>query len=431
MSGQVLNLRQSAQIVWRRKALVGAVTALGLLAGAAFTALSPAIYSSSALIALSPTVNIASQGAIATGAPVLSLALPSAGPGVSINALHSRVHAREAASGLMSVSAIGRTPAEAIETANAVARSYVAYVSSAANVVGPLPAQMFLPATSATGTPLVVRLYYAAGPGVLSGVLIGIIIALAIGSNDRRLRERDEIADSIGVPVLASVRVRHPGKAGSWAKLLSGYEPKVGDAWRLRTVLHRLGPVDVTSAYPAASSGSSVAVLSLSGDRSALALGPQLAVFAAAQGIPTALVIGPQQDAGTAAALRAACAAAPGRSGVRGNLNVSVSELGDAGQLPDGVLTVVVAVVDRQAPRVGNTMRATTTVLGVASGAVTAQQLARVAASAAADGRDIAGLLVADPDPADQTTGRLPQLARPGQYRMPTRMSSAVTEIVQ
>ena len=52
--------------------------------------------------------------------------------------------------------------------------------------------------------------------------------------------------------------------------------------------------------------------------------------------------------------------------------------------------------------------------LGVASGAVTAQQLARVAASAAADGRDIVGILVADPDPADQTTGRLPQLARTG-----------------
>ena len=58
-------------------------------------------------------------------------------------------------------------------------------------------------------------------------------------------------------------------------------------------------------------------------------------------------------------------------------------------------------------------MRATATVLGVSAGAATAEQLARVAASAAADGRDIAGILVADPDPADHTTGRLPQLARP------------------
>jgi len=431
MSGQVLDLRQSAQIVWRRKGLVGAFTALGVLAGAAFTALSPAVYSSSALVALSPTVNIASQAAIATGAPVLSLALPSIGRGVSVNTLHTQVQARDAASGLMSISAIARTPAEAVATANAVARSYVAYVTGADNIVGPEPAQIFQLATSATGTSLVVRLFYAAGPGVLSGLLIGIIIALAIGSNDRRLRGRDEIADSIGVPVLASVRVRHPAKADGWAKLLADYEPKAADAWGLRTMLRRLGPVDVRSADPAAGSGSSIAVLSLSGDRGALALGPQLAVFAAAQGIPTALVIGPQQDVDTTAALRAACAAAPGRSRVPGNLNVSVSDQGGAGHLPEGTLTVVVAVVDSRTPRVGKTMRATTTVLGVASGAATAQQLTRVAASAAADGRDIAGVLVADPDPGDQTTGRLPQLARPGQHRMPTRVSSAVTEIVQ
>ena len=99
--------------------------------------------------------------------------------------------------------------------------------------------------------------------------------------------------------------------------------------------------------------------------------------------------------------------------------------------LPVGGLVIVVAVVDGRAPRVAATMRATTTVLGVTSGAVTAQQLTRVAASAAGDGRDITGILVADPDPDDPTTGRLPQLARLGQLRMPIRMTSAVTETMQ
>ena len=99
--------------------------------------------------------------------------------------------------------------------------------------------------------------------------------------------------------------------------------------------------------------------------------------------------------------------------------------------MPGGGLTVVVSVVDGRAPRVASTMRTTIAVLAVTSGAVTAQQLARVAASAAGDGRDVAGILVADPDPADQTTGRLPQLARLGQHRMPMRMTSAVTEIMQ
>ena len=88
----------------------------------------------------------------------------------------------------------------------------------------------------------------------------------------------------------------------------------------------------------------------------------------------------------------------------------------------------MVAVVDGQTPQVADTMRTTATVLGVSAGAATAEQLARVAASAAADGRDITGILVADPDPADHTTGRLPELARPAHRKMPTRVTSTSTE---
>ena len=240
MSGQALDLRRSAQIVRRRKALVGVVTALGLVAGAAYTALTSATYLSSAFVSLSPSVSAASQTVVATGAPVLSLALPRIEPGMSLDTLHSRVRASRAAADLMSVSAVGNTSAQAVQTANAVARSYVVYVSSANNLVGQLPVQVLQPATTATGTALPRRLFYAAGPGALVRLLTGIIIALAIGRNDRRLRERDEIADSIGVPVLASVRGHHPTKAAGWTKFLGHYEPDAADAWRLRTALRRL-----------------------------------------------------------------------------------------------------------------------------------------------------------------------------------------------
>ena len=105
-----------------------------------------------------------------------------------------------------------------------------------------------------------------------------------------------------------------------------------------------------------------------------------------------------------------------------------MSDHRNADQLPSSGLAVVVAVVDGQTPQVADTMRATATVLGVSAGAATAEQLARVAANAAADGRDITGILVADPDPADHTTGRLPELARPAHRKMPTRITSISTE---
>jgi hypothetical protein len=74
-------------------------------------------------------------------------------------------------------------------------------------------------------------------------------------------------------------------------------------------------------------------------------------------------------------------------------------------------------------------MRTNATVLGVSAGAATAEQLARAAVVASADGREIAGLLVADPDPGDQTTGRVPRLARPARSRLPNRLRGIATEI--
>lgn len=429
MSGEALDLRRSAQIIRRQKALVGAAAALGLLAGVGYTILNPPVYTSSALVSISPAVGASSQTAVVTSAPVVSLAVSGMGPGVSSEALQNRIHAVSAGYALMSISGSGNTPAQAVAAANAVARSYVAYVGSAADPAGQVPAQVLQPAEPATG-PALSRWFYAAA-GVLAGALIGGVIALAVGRNDRRLRTRDDIADSIGVPVLASIRAHHPSKAADWAKLLEGYEPQGADAWRLRTMLHQLGAVGPDPADLRTRGGSSLAVLSLSGDRSALALGPQVAAFAASLGVSTTLVAGPRQDANFAGALYDACAAARESARGPGNLHVTASDDGGSSQLPGSALTVIVAVVDGHAPRVANAMSATTTVLGVTQGAVTAQQLARVAAGAAGADRDIVGILVADPDPADQTTGRLPQVARPAQHRMPTRMTGAATEVIK
>jgi hypothetical protein len=76
-------------------------------------------------------------------------------------------------------------------------------------------------------------------------------------------------------------------------------------------------------------------------------------------------------------------------------------------------------------------IRTTATLLGVSSSAATADQLARIAVSADDDGHEISGILVADPEPTDHTTGRIPQLARPTQRRQPTRLNRITTEITR
>jgi hypothetical protein len=93
------------------------------------------------------------------------------------------------------------------------------------------------------------------------------------------------------------------------------------------------------------------------------------------------------------------------------------------GSRQDATLTVVVTVVDDRAPRLDEAIRGDVAVLVVSPGAATADVLARVAASAAVCGSQLAGLLIANPDPADHTTGRVPQLARPSRRPQPTRVT--------
>lgn len=418
MSEQPLDLKSSVYIVRRRLAVVGLVAALGLLAGVGFTAINPPTYTSSALVALAgSTPSVPSQAVIASSGPVLTGALRSLNQAMPLQTLRRRVQVANPISYVLSISAEGNTAAEAKAISNAVAASYVAYVNAASNPDKQVQAQVLEGATNATGGRPASSFVITAILGALAGALIGAIGVLAAGRGSRRLRQREEIADAIGVPVLASVATRRPADAAGWARLLEYYEPSAADARWLRHALDYLGLADMRSANGRAGR-SSLTVLSFPSDQRALALGPQLAVFTSSAGIPTALVIGAEHDASTAA-LRAGCLATAS-STWPGRLRVAVADR-DNPDWPEAALTVVVAVVDGRNPQVFDTMRANATVLGVSAGAVTAAQLAHFAAGAASAGRRLDGILVADPDPTDPTTGRHPQLARPDQ--MPTRIN--------
>jgi capsular polysaccharide biosynthesis protein len=461
MSQQALDLRRSVQIVRRHKVFVVAVVALGILGGAAYAVLKPPMLTSNALIVLTPPVNsqpaatttsgtdpfTATQEIVAGSYKVLLDALPDVRPAMSFTALDRNIQVGSPSPDIISVTAQGKTAADAEATANAVANSYVSYVGSPYSAVGHITAHLLEPANSASGPGPTGRTVIYALVGGLAGVLIGVIVSLVIGRNDRRLRVRDEIANSIGIPVLASVPVAHPSAPGGWTKLFEDYKPTAVHSWQLRAALQQLGMAwpglgnasfngnggslyDPASMYDGDSGRFTLAVLSLSSDSGALALGPQLAVFAASQDIPTALVIGPQQDAAAAATLRTACAAPLSEASMRhGLLQVTAYDEGGADVKADTALVVVVAVVDSRAPKMPDTMRTNATAIGVSAGAVTAEQLARAAVVAGADGREITGILVADPEPEDQTTGRIPRLGRPARRRLPNRLRGIVTEI--
>jgi len=433
MSEPALDMRRSLRIVRRHKRLVIVAAALGLLAGAAYTMVKPPLLASQVQVMLPTGAGkyIGTQVVIAGSDPVLSAAGQGLSPPQSVEALRKRVQAKSLTQNIIEISAEGATAAQAGSTASAVAHSYIDYINTVVTPGGIMQARL-ISVQPATGTSLPSRLLVTGLLGALLGALIGAVLALAIGRSDRRLRERDEIADTIGVPVLASIPVAHPSDAAGWTRLFEEYKPGPVPAWSLRKALQHLGLTDLKGG-----NGGSLAVLSLSSDPGALALGPQLAIFAASLGIPTALVIGPQQDANVTATLRAACAVPPPTQSKRSEqLHVSVRDQDDAdgqpdadlSRQPDAALTTVVAVVDAQAPRVADAIRTTATVLGVSAGKATADQLARVAASLAAEGRQIAGIFVADPDSADHTSGRVPQLAPSSHRRLPTRMTGTSTE---
>lgn len=428
MIQEPLDFKRAVRVIARHKIVVAVAAVLGVVGGAASVILRPPMPTSQAFVLLQPVVRggLGTQVVIARSDAVLRGALRDLREPTSLRDLQTETDARIRTNTIIAFIARRRTAAAAVDTANALARSYVEYVGRPGNLPdGTVEARIMQPAATATAPKQVPRLV---GMGLL-GALVAATLAglgvLGVGRRDRRLRQRDEIADSIGVPVLASTGAARVADAAGWRRLLNEYEPGAADAWRMRKVLQHLGLSESVSTNAHGQNPRlTVTVVSMSVDRKALALGPQLAVFAASRGIPTALVVGPQQDVTATATLRAACAAPLAHA--TGRLRLVVCDDAAGFQPPDDVLTVVVAIVDRDAPHLIHVSPSAAVAIAVSAGMATADQLAQVAASAAIGGHDIVGILVADPDPADTTTGRLPQVDRPTYDRRPTLATGSI-----
>jgi capsular polysaccharide biosynthesis protein len=431
MNEEALDLRGFLETIRRQMAVVIAIAALGLLGGIGYTLRYPPLPKSDVLVLLPSGAArlIGTQVVIASSEPVLAGALGQVKPRVTLQTLRSWVKATSLTPGIISITASGHTAAQASSAANAVADSYVGFIGRKNSAVGSLKAEVLSPATNTSKGSFWIHLLISGAVGLLLGTVIGAIVAFAIGRNRRPAWLRSEIARAVGAPVLASVPVSHPSGPAGWARLLQQYQPSAADAGSLRRVLHRVGLSDALGGYR--SEGSSVIrVFSMDSDAGALAVGPQLAVFAASSGLPTTLIIGLHEEAKMTAKLRAAYSAARDlRTKPSGMLNVGIMDSDDDDWPPATPLAVVVSVVSGRTRRLTEIRPTTAALLAVSAGAATGEQLARIAVRISATGHHLAGTIVADPDVADYTTGQLSRSEWPTDRLAPNGQFAMTTEI--
>jgi len=271
------------------------------------------------------------------------------------------------------------------------------------------------PASPAHTLPALLRWAMFVGLGAASALGMAAGFVVMRGRREKALRSRDQIADSIGIPVVSSVQSRTPRSVAGWVTLLRSYAPSSTDAWALHQLLQRFTPDGGTGVQsttgrrgrtqPESSRRSSrLLVLTLDGDQAGLCIGPQLASFAAANGRRTRLVTTSQRQESTNLLL-AACSRIGRHEQPRPGLVVDGdTEAGAACDLVVHCVTLGRQQPGSQLPRPDDAV----TLLAVSAGSATAEELARVALAADEAGVPVQGIVVANPDALDRTTGRLP-----------------------
>jgi capsular polysaccharide biosynthesis protein len=506
MSDQIADLRSTTAVLRRRGRVLAATAVVGLALGTTYVLVQPPVLTSTTTVLLPPptrvesiNADVATQVRIALSGSVLGKASDTVKPAIPVRSVEKMVEVSAPTSQILEIEASSTQASQAQMLSQAVADSYVAYITETAGAatstaqadlqaraedlqtqitelqdeiaatttrqqdVGPdsgdgrreaqllaglrteqadlslqldkikdeiatsAPVGEFAsagtpiiqPPTTATGPSTMQRLLFWAPLCALITTLLAFAILLVLARRDPRVRLRDEIADAVGSPVLAAVRSRPQRSVAGWSMLLSTYEATPTESWAFRQLLRSLAATEGKAEPRAAGKmdhPQSLTMVSLSGDGRGIAIGPQLAAFAASLGIATRLVTGVADD--RAAALWAACAADradPPRPGLF------------VGNVPDGEtidLTIILVAVDRRQPDLGDApTTAAATMLSVAAGAATEQELARVAVAVDDAGRRIDGVVVADPDLTDRTSGRHTMEERSRRVALPMRMT--------
>jgi len=175
MNQQAADLPKFVQILARYRALIGLLAALGALAGAIFAVLNPPTFTSQALVIF--PASSCPAGAIC-GGPMFAPDKSAFIGARLLQSLPGGVQVKPIGANGLLVSATAGTAAQAVAATNTAARRYYAYAESMTYPGEQVAAQLFEPATTATGTPPLVRLREAVLLGAIFGALLGVIAAL-------------------------------------------------------------------------------------------------------------------------------------------------------------------------------------------------------------------------------------------------------------
>jgi capsular polysaccharide biosynthesis protein len=229
--------------------------------------------------------------------------------------------------------------------------------------------------------------------GLVIGLLGGTIFVLVRFQRGHRLRLRDEIARSAGAPVIASLDAPGCASPSAWRELLAS-QPRATNEWALRNVLQSLR----------SSAGQRliqrVRVISFAGDSPALTTGPRLALHAAASGIPTVLAPEDPDEPGDRS-LVPLWAAFTGAEPLGRGLPFTVGLEHIADDPPQLLVSLVLFDGTSELAFPPDTMN----LLSISSNFVTADELAHLALEAVDTGCALEGVVVVNPDPADNTSG--------------------------
>jgi capsular polysaccharide biosynthesis protein len=251
--------------------------------------------------------------------------------------------------------------------------------------------------------------------GAAIGLIIGAVLALRRERRQQRLRRRQDIADAVGAPVLASLKAQRVKSVSQLVALLNRFQPDPASSWGLRQILQE---AEATTPAPPAR----VTLTTLAGDQRAIQIAVQFATFCASSGRSTALVIGSRGDPGTSL-LRATCQAVNRDATLMERSLVLLFSYDDNALLGSVDLSIRLAIFNptESLPRDPKSF----IVAAVSAGFATAEQLASLARAAAAADQPFRGVLIADPDRYDETSGKLPPEPRAAPLQLLATATSA------